>query len=548
MLVNFIRSEVHRFQEENGGEVTSNFVLDLQQRICANPVQEFLTEERYMRPFQPNGNNDEDMSPDPLLYLLSEALSVSLDDNNNNNSNNNNNNENGTNKSMENQNQVEVMTLELARYKTLLANMAASSMGEDSTSITNSNANKINNKVVSAGAGAGDINDNNDKDKKPNDDYYFDGYSSLTIHEIMLRDSPRTTTYGAAMLENKDFFKGKIVLDVGCGTGILCMYAAKAGAKKVIGVDLSSIIERSKRIINKNGYSDIITLVKGRLEEVTLPLNEDKNEKVDIIISEWMGYALYYENMLSSVIYARDKWLNPNKGCIMPSNATIYIDAMTANNDDDRLGFWYNVYGFNMSDVTDLFVKEAQVQYVNNDQCIGKKCSIHTLNIMTANDSDLDFKVPFTIEINTTISSIKNSKNENENENESGNDIAHILKGFVLSFDVLFGQCNLKSENENENENFIEKILSTHSSESPTHWKQTALWLNKEDWLKIPLNSGNNGIVTIDGTIEYTRCEDNKRDYDIILTWKHPTWGTESSIGKVGKVGKEYIQRFILGS
>ena len=147
------------------------------------------------------------MSPDPLLYLLSEALSVSLDDNNNNNSNNNNNNENGTNKSMENQNQVEVMTLELARYKTLLANMAASSMGEDSTSITNSNANKINNKVVSAGAGAGDINDNNDKDKKPNDDYYFDGYSSLTIHEIMLRDSPRTTTYGAAMLEKtKEIF------------------------------------------------------------------------------------------------------------------------------------------------------------------------------------------------------------------------------------------------------------------------------------------------------------------------------------------------------
>jgi hypothetical protein len=148
------------------------------------------------------------MSPDPLLYLLSEALSASLDDNNNNNSNNNNNNnnnnENCTNKSMENQNQVEVMTLELARYKNLLANMAASSMGEDSTSITNSNAN---NKVVSAGAGAGDINDNNDEDKKPNDDYYFDGYSSLTIHVIMLRDSPRTTTYGAAMLEKtKEIF------------------------------------------------------------------------------------------------------------------------------------------------------------------------------------------------------------------------------------------------------------------------------------------------------------------------------------------------------
>ena len=50
----------------------------------------------------------------------------------------------------------------------------------------------------------------------------------------------------------------------------------------------------------------VVTLVKGKVEEVVLP---DGIEKVDIIISEWMGYCLFYESMLRTVLYARDKWL-----------------------------------------------------------------------------------------------------------------------------------------------------------------------------------------------------------------------------------------------
>jgi len=50
----------------------------------------------------------------------------------------------------------------------------------------------------------------------------------------------------------------------------------------------------------------VISLVHGKVEEVTLP---DGIEKVDIIVSEWMGYCLFYESMLNTVIYARDKWL-----------------------------------------------------------------------------------------------------------------------------------------------------------------------------------------------------------------------------------------------
>lgn len=64
-------------------------------------------------------------------------------------------------------------------------------------------------------------------------DYYFDSYSHLTIHEEMIKDSVRTIAYRDAILKNKHLFKGKVVLDVGCGTGILSMFAAQSGAKHV---------------------------------------------------------------------------------------------------------------------------------------------------------------------------------------------------------------------------------------------------------------------------------------------------------------------------
>ena len=96
-------------------------------------------------------------------------------------------------------------------------------------------------------------------DKKPgyekDPDYYFDSYSHFNIHEDMLKDKNRTLAYMNAITKNPHLFKNKIVLDVGSGTGILSMFAAKAGAKHVYAIEYANIADFSKKIVEDNGLS-----------------------------------------------------------------------------------------------------------------------------------------------------------------------------------------------------------------------------------------------------------------------------------------------------
>ena len=85
---------------------------------------------------------------------------------------------------------------------------------------------------------------------------------------------------------------------------------------------MSTIIHKAREIVEVNHMSDKITLLQGKMEDVKLPF-----KKVDIIISEWMGYFLLYESMLDTVLYARDKYLDTG-GLIFPDKATIYMSGI----------------------------------------------------------------------------------------------------------------------------------------------------------------------------------------------------------------------------
>lgn len=298
-------------------------------------------------------------------------------------------------------------------------------------------------------------------------DYYFDSYAHFGIHEEMLKDEVRTLTYRNSMYHNKHLFKNKIVLDVGCGTGILSMFAAKAGAKQVFGVDMSGIVEQARIIVEKNGFADKVTLIRGKIEEITLPV-----PKVDIIMSEWMGYCLFYESMLDSVLFARDKWL-ADDGMMFPDRATLYITAIEDRQyKDDKINWWDDVYGFDMSCIKKVALQEPLVDVVDRNQVVANSCLLKEIDIRTCTKADIPFDSPFTLKFKR-------------------NDYCQAL---VTFFQIEFSKCH-------------QRVGFSTAPEAPyTHWKQTVFYL--EDYITTMKDEEMFGVFRMKPN------DRNKRDLD----------------------------------
>ncbi|KAF8971201.1 putative arginine methyltransferase [Flammula alnicola] len=314
-------------------------------------------------------------------------------------------------------------------------------------------------------------------------DYYADSYAHFGIHEEMLKDSVRTGSYRSAIINNPHLFKGKTVLDVGCGTGILSMFAAKAGAKHVVGIDMSNIIDQAQKIIEANGFKDTITLVKGKLEEAELPIKE-----FDIIISEWMGYFLLYESMLDTVLLARDKYLKKD-GLIFPDTATLYLAAIEDQEyKEEKINFWDNVYGFDYSCIKDIALREPLVDTVEMKAVVTDPCLVKHIDLLTAKKEDLTFEVPFSLQCRR-------------------DDFIH---AFLAWFDISF-KCAHKPVN-----------FSTGPHAQYTHWKQTVFYTPTT----MTVHQGDK----IEGRLACAPNARNNRDLDITINYKVEGEGEEQVV------------------
>ncbi|KAF6001186.1 Protein arginine n-methyltransferase [Cyanidiococcus yangmingshanensis] len=85
-------------------------------------------------------------------------------------------------------------------------------------------------------------------------DYYFASYSHFGIHEEMIKDEVRTKTYMRAILDNAHLFAGRVVMDVGAGTGILSLFAARAGAAKVFAIECAAIAQQARTIVKRKPF------------------------------------------------------------------------------------------------------------------------------------------------------------------------------------------------------------------------------------------------------------------------------------------------------
>lgn len=75
----------------------------------------------------------------------------------------------------------------------------------------------------------------------------------------MIQDKVRTSSYASFILTNPTVFRDAVVLDVGCGTGILSLFAARAGASKVLAVDASDVAEKAQKNVQANNFDNVIT-------------------------------------------------------------------------------------------------------------------------------------------------------------------------------------------------------------------------------------------------------------------------------------------------
>jgi protein arginine N-methyltransferase 1 len=306
-------------------------------------------------------------------------------------------------------------------------------------------------------------------------DYYFNSYSSYYIHEQMLKDRKRTGTYQDAILNNPDVFKDKIVLDIGCGTGILSIFAAKAGAKHVYGIEFADIADYAKEIIKINKLSDKITILKSKVEEVKLPV-----EKVDIIISEWMGYFLLYESMLDTVLYARDKWLQKD-GYMLPDHATITLAGIEDTDyKSTKVNFWEDVYGVDMSCFKNAVIGEPIVDVCPQKLINSSSCRILDIDLYTVKKEDLDFSSKYEITF---------TRDDR-------------FSGLVAWFDTGFTKLTNKYN------------LTTSPYKKSTHWSQT-IFYTKND-LKVKKGD------KVTGSIAVKKAKINFRQLDIKISYNVP--------------------------
>jgi protein arginine N-methyltransferase 1 len=316
--------------------------------------------------------------------------------------------------------------------------------------------------------------------------------------------------YHTAILANRKLFEGKTVLDVGTGSGVLAIWAAQAGAAKVYAVEYTDMALHARRMVEQNGVSDIVEVIQSSVEDLELPC------KVDIIVSEWMGYILLRESMLDSVIRARNRWMKP-EGSMFPSHATMFWSAIS--HEDDREGKhqeymgsmreWQRFsedmkrnYDIDCSAIAKSFEKEQvdyyiysalwtelQVEHVIGQPVIIKRLDLNTCTLEDAEGvatTPFDISIPFPIRIS----------------------------GFAGWFTVDFnGSAGMPVTRR--------VTLSTGPEAGYTHWGQQVFYL------KDPVDC--TADTRLHGHVTMVRQEKNKRLYNLQLNFavddREPTNG-----------------------
>ncbi|GJP32004.1 hypothetical protein CLOM_g16552, partial [Closterium sp. NIES-68] len=322
---------------------------------------------------------------------------------------------------------------------------------------------------------------------------YFHYYGQLLHQQNMLQDYVRTGTYYAAVLENRADFEGKIVVDVGAGSGILSLFAARAGAKHVYAIEASNMAHYASKLAAGNPLlGQNITIIHGKAEDVSLPF------QADVLISEPMGTLLVNERMLETYVIARNRFLKPG-GKMFPSAGRIHVapfsDEYLYVEMANKALFWQqrSYYGVDLTplhgDALNGYFAQPVVDAFDPRILIAPSTS-HPIDFNAIQEGDL-----FEIDIPLSFKS----------------NMAARLHGLACWFDVLFSGSS------------VQRWLSTAPGAPTTHWYQLRCVLAQ------PLYVFAGQLIT--GRLRLVAH--SAQSYTIHLTLSTHAWSPDGTVGGV---------------
>jgi len=170
-----------------------------------------------------------------------------------------------------------------------------------------------------------------------------DTFVRPSIHRVMLEDFYRTESFRNAL--TVAVHPGMVVLDIGTGTGILSCFAVQAGAEHVYAVESSRFVNHTRRIVERNGMADRITVIEGDSRDITLP------QRADLLVTEIMGHIGIDENILDVVADAQARLLTP-EALVIPNCLSLVASPICVPDFEDVSRYWrQRHYGLDLSPV-----------------------------------------------------------------------------------------------------------------------------------------------------------------------------------------------------
>jgi len=294
------------------------------------------------------------------------------------------------------------------------------------------------------------------------------------MQATMLQDATRTGTYYRAILQNRPDFEGKIVMDVGSGSGILAFFAIQAGAAKVYCIEASPMAEVIREVAAANGWADKVVIINQILQDI----RDEVPEKVDCITHETLGNFLFAERGIETVCVARERFLKPG-GKLFPATAAFRLapfeDAKTHQArmvKASNLWSCKDFYGVDLSSMEErsrreMFIRPLSDQFHPDQLRADALTRVYDFRTLRSEEVR-EFEIPLSFRSKSTC-------------------LMHGLAGW---FDAFFDDGSV-----------VKHIMSTSPWDTLTHWWMTRLMLMEP----LAVNVGQE----ITGSLSFSACDGN---------------------------------------